>query len=171
MTVPSTLKPAIVMLRRIFPVVLFTAACAGNPAPETEPNIPVQPMANVKIAPADQSVAPGDCTEAMRRAVAKPDLAVDRIPSPVVAKPAALQRPPRTALNKDGSADVKVDVLIDTLGKADMKTFKVITASHKWLADNVRSVLPKWTFSPAELAGCKVPRTYHFMASAPPRKR
>lgn len=159
------------MLRRVFPLVLLTAACAGNPAPETEPNIPIQPMANVKIAPADQGVAPGDCAEAMRRAAAKPDLAVDRIPTPIVAKPAALQRPPRTALNRDGSAEVKVDVLIDTLGKADMKTFTVVKASNKWLVTNVRSVLPRWTFSPAELAGCKVPRIYHFMASAPPRKR
>lgn len=159
------------MLRRVFPLVILAAACAGNPAPETEPNIPIQPMANVKIAPADQPVAPGDCAEAMRRAVAKPDLAVDRIPTPVVAKPAALQRPPRTALNRDGSAEVKVDVLIDTLGKADMKTFTVVTASNKWLVSNVKSVLPRWRFSPAELAGCKVPRIYHFMASAPPRKR
>jgi hypothetical protein len=171
MIVPPTLQLAYVMPRRIFPVIALTAACAGNPAPETEPNIPIQPMSSVKIAPADQPVAPGDCAEAMRRAAAQPDLAVDRIPSPIVAKPAALQRPPRAALNRDGSAEVKVDVLIDTLGKADMKTFKVLTASNKWLAENVKSVLPKWTFSPAQLAGCKVPRVYHFMASAPPRKR
>ena len=111
----------------------------------------------------------GRLAEAMRRAIAKPDLTVDRLPAPVVAKPAALQRPPRSALNKDGSATINVDVLIDTLGKADMKTFKVVKSSSKWLTENVRSVLPKWRFSPAELAGCKVPRVYHFMASAPPR--
>jgi hypothetical protein len=146
----------------------LAAACA-RPSPDPEPEIAMEPAKNVRIAPADQPVAPGDCAEAMRRARAKPDLAVDRIPSPLIAKPAALQKPPRTALNKDGSAEIKVDVLVDTLGKADLKTFTVVKSSNKWLTDNVKSVIGKWTFSPAELAGCKVPRIYHFMASAPAR--
>jgi hypothetical protein len=146
-------------------------ACAGKPSPEPEPEIRVEPVKNVGIAPADQPVAPGDCAEALRRALAKPDLEVDRIPSPLVAKPAALQRPPRSALNRDGSAEIKVDVLIDTMGKADMRTFTVVKSSNKWLTNNVRGVLPKWTFAPAQLAGCKVPRIYHFMASAPARKK
>jgi hypothetical protein len=145
---------------------LFAGACAHNPPPEVAPDITAT-TAEVRIAPPDGPVAPGDCGEALRRALDKPDLAVDRIPSPVVAKPAALRRPPRSALRKDGSADVKVDVVIDTLGKADMSTFKVVSASSDWLAKNVKSVIGKWTFSPAELAGCKVPRLYHFMASAP----
>ena len=98
-------------------------------------------------------------------------LVVDRIPAPIVAKPPALQRPPRSALRKDGSADVKIDVVIDTLGRADMRTFKVVSASNAWLATNVKSVIGKWTFAPAELAGCKVPRTYHFMAAAPARQK
>ena len=107
------------------------------------------------------------------RAADKPDLEVDRIPSPITMKPAALQKVPPTALRKDGSAVVKVDVVIDTLGKADMKTFKVVSVSHPWFATNVRSVIGKWTFSPAELAGCKVPRVYHFMANtkAPAAKK
>ncbi|HXT18033.1 MAG TPA: hypothetical protein VN706_20550 [Gemmatimonadaceae bacterium] len=154
-------------------VTAITVAACAKSAPETEPapDIVVQPATNVRVAPGDEPVAPGDCVEAVRRAVAKPDLAVDRIPAPVLAKPAALQRPPRTALRKDGSADVKVDVLIDTLGKADMSTFKVVTTSSKWLADNVKGVIGKWKFEPAQLAGCKVPRVYHFMASAPARKK
>ena len=85
-----------------------------------------EPVSNVRIAPADQPVAAGDCAEALRRAAAKPDLAVDRIPSPVVAKPPALQKLAKKALRADGSADVKVDILIDTLGKADMKTFTMV---------------------------------------------
>jgi hypothetical protein len=159
------------MLRYSIALIALVVACAKAPNPETAPTIAVAPQP-VRVAPADpadQPVAPGDCDEALRRAVAKPDLTVDRLPSPVLAKPAALQRPPRSALNKDGSATINVDVLIDTLGKADMKTFKVVKSSSKWLTENVRSVLPKWRFSPAELAGCKVPRVYHFMASAPPR--
>ncbi|MDB4907660.1 MAG: hypothetical protein JWO05_2444 [Gemmatimonadetes bacterium] len=141
------------------------AACAAKPEPELAPAVE-----NVRVAPADKPVAFGDCVEARRRAAEKPDLVVDSIPRPLVQKPAPLQKVPRTAWRKDGSAEVKVDVLIDTLGKADMKTFTVITASNPWFATNVRGVIGKWTFKPAELAGCKVPRTYHFMASAPARR-
>ena len=158
------------MLRRLAPAAILLAACAKPPAPEPAPDIEMQ-TTSVRVAPPDQPVAPGDCAEAMRRALEKPDLAVDRIPSPVITKPGALQRPPRKALRKDGSADVKIDVLIDTLGKADMSTFKIVTTSSPWLAANVKGVIGKWKFEPAQLAGCKVPRIYHFMASAPPRKK
>lgn len=156
-------------LNALIAVIALAAACAKTP-PQTDAEIAIHPPQNVRIAPAEQPVAPGDCAEAVRRAVAKPDLTVDRLPSPVVAKPAALQRPPKSALNKDGSAVINVDVLVDTLGRADMKTFTVVKSSSKWLSDNVKGVLPKWTFAPAQLAGCKVPRVYHFMASAPARK-
>ena len=162
------------MTRRSRPLALaslaaLAAACSQPPATNAAPEVIPEPVASVRVAPSEQPVAPGDCAEALRRAVAKPDLAVDRIPAPIVAKPAALQKPPRNALRKDGSADVKVDVLIDTLGKPNMKTFTVVSTSSPWLASNVKSVIAKWTFSPAELAGCKVPRVYHFMASAPAR--
>jgi hypothetical protein len=66
---------------------------------------------------------------------------------------------------------VKIDIVVDTLGKAVMKTFTVVATSHPWLATNVKSVIGKWTFSPAQLAGCKVPRVYHFYAAAPPRTK
>ncbi|HEY4218967.1 MAG TPA: hypothetical protein VGM67_17620 [Gemmatimonadaceae bacterium] len=166
------------MLRRFIPLVslaLIVAACAKPPAPETAPDVtPVfipDTLVGARVAPDEVPVAPGDCAEAMRRALAKPDLNVDKIPSLVVAKPAPLQKAPRTAFRKDGSADLKADVLIDTLGKPVMKTFTVVLASNTWLATNLKSVLPKWKFSPAELAGCKVPRTFHFMASVPARKK
>ena len=31
--------------------------------------------------------------------------------------------------------------------------------------------IPKWKYSPAELAGCKVARVYHFSATAPAAKK
>jgi hypothetical protein len=161
---------SLLMLRRLIPAALLAgAACSSNPAPNADPEIVPEPVVGVRIAPAEQPVAAGDCAEALRRAAAKPDLVVDRIPSPVVTKPAPLQKLPKGALRKDGSADVKIDVLIDTLGKADMSTFKVVTASSPLLVTNVKGVIGKWKFEPAELAGCKVPRVYHFMASAPAR--
>ena len=150
-------------LAYILAVVALTACASGGSSVEEE----TKP---VRIA-SGGGVRPGDCPEAMRRALAKPDLDVDRIPSPVAMSPKPLQKVPATALRKDGSAEIKVDVIIDTLGRADMKTFKVVSASHPWFANNVKSVIGKWKFAPAELAGCKVPRVYHFMASTPPRTK
>ena len=157
------------MIRRFIPYIVLATACARTPETDVTPEVTPETVTGARIAPSEQPVAPGDCAEALRRAAATPGLAVDRIPSPIVAKPAALQKVPRTALRKNGSADVKIDVLIDTLGRPDMKTFTVVAASHPWLVTNVKSVIAKWKFSPAELAGCRVPRVYHFMASAPGR--
>jgi hypothetical protein len=161
------------MIRRLVPLIAVVAAvaCSQRPSPEAAPEMAPEIESNVRIAPPEQPVAAGDCAEALRRAVAKPDLAVDRIPAPVVAKPPALQKLQRKALRPDGSAEVKVDVVIDTLGKADMRTFTLVAASSSLLVDNVKSVIGKWTFSPAELAGCKVPRVFHFMASTPARRK
>jgi len=159
----STFSPLSMKTAFLF-AIAFLAGCASGGSsiePETKP---VRVMSS-------SGVARGDCPEALRRALAKPDLDVDRIPAPVAMSPKPLQKVPASALRKDGSADVKVDVIVDTLGRADMKTFKVVSASHPWLASNVKSVIGKWKFTPAELAGCKVPRIYHFMASTPPRTK
>jgi outer membrane biosynthesis protein TonB len=133
-----------------------------------DPDLTPEPVVNARVAPASE-LKFGDCLEARRRAAARPDLDVDRLPSPKAMKPPALQKVPTSALRRDGSAEVKIDVLVDTLGRADMKSFKVVTASHPWLADNVKDVIGKWRFTPAQLAGCKVARVYRFMASAPPK--
>jgi outer membrane biosynthesis protein TonB len=140
-------------------------ACASSGSRSMES----KPVRIATMSSASDAIAPGDCAEARRRAAAKPDLTVDRIPAPVSMKPAPLRGYPAKALRKDGSAEVKVDVIVDTLGRANMKTFKVVASSHPWFANNVRGVIGKWRFTPAELAGCKVPRVYHFMASLPPR--
>lgn len=74
----------------------------------------------------------------------------------------------RSQVDKKGAV-VKADVVVDTLGRADMRTFKVIEASNPWFADNLKTVLPAWRFQPAELAGCKVRRLYKFSATAKPK--
>jgi hypothetical protein len=112
-------------------------------------------------------VSYGDCVEARRRAAADPALAVDRLPSPVRQKPVPLSPRPANVTahaNKNGAV-VKVRVIVDTLGRADMKTFKVDTASHPWFVENLKTVLPQWRFTPAVLAGCKVRRVYKFSAT------
>ena len=140
---------------------LVLTACAHSSA--TPDPVPEQ---GARIA---GPLAYGDCVEARRRAALQADLEVDRLPAPVAMKPAPFERMPESALRKNGSAEIKIDVLVDTLGRADMKTFKVVKVSNKWFTESVRGVIGKWTFTPALLAGCRVPRVYHFMSSVPRR--
>jgi hypothetical protein len=139
---------------------LLGAGCAQNPTPKSE--VEQQP----RIA---GPIKPGDCAEARRRASLEPDLDVDQIPAPIAMKPAPFRNPPSSVFRKDGSAEIKIDVLIDTLGKADLTTFKVVKVSNKWFTQSVRGVIGKWTFTPAMLAGCRVPRIYHFMSAVASR--
>ena len=143
----------------ILSAIVLSSGCAHN-TPADEPATAVRVAGPLKQ---------GDCVEALRRASLEPDLTVDRLPAPTAMKPAPFRDMPYSALRKDGSAEIKIDVVIDTLGRVDMKTFKVVKVSNKWFVANARSFLPKWRFSPAELAGCKVPRVYHLMASFPAR--
>ena len=140
--------------------VVIAAGCSQNPSPT--PDVVQQ----ARIA---GPIKPGDCVEARRRASLEPDLDVDQIPAPVAMKPTPFRNPPPTVFRKDGSAEIRIDVLIDTLGKADLASFKVVKVSNKWFTQSVRGVIGKWTFTPAMLAGCKVPRIYHFMSTVAPR--
>ena len=135
----------------------LSAACAGNPErdPEMVPEIPV------RIAPPRGAVQAGDCPEALRRARAKPDLEVDRLATPRANLGGALQdRAMPAAVRRAKYNDVRVTVLIDTLGKPVMNTFAIVTTTHAWLATKFKSSIAKWTFEPAQLAGCKVPRLW-----------
>jgi hypothetical protein len=149
---------------RLLPAaLLLAAACASstNGEPASRP---------VRLAGMVRPLTHGDCPEARRLAAEKPDLDVDRIPAPVAMKPAVLRQVPPGVIGKDGAV-IKADVIIDTLGRADMKTFKIVKSSHPWLAAHVKAAIAKWTFTPAELAGCKVARVYHFSATAPVAKK
>jgi hypothetical protein len=127
-------------------------------------------ISNAKAAAAT-GVNYGDCVEARKRAAAKPDLDVDRLPAPIAQKPAPFARMPASVRNEIArkGAVVKLDVMVDTLGRADMKTFTVVQSTHPWLTSSMKSTLPRWKFTPAELAGCKVPRVYKFSATSKPR--
>ena len=143
-------------------VLLFAAiGCHRDPGLE---------IANAKPAAAT-GVSFGDCAEARKRAAAKPDLDVDRLPTPVTQKPAPFARMPadvRSEIARKGAV-VKLDVVVDTLGRADMKTFTVLESSNAWLTSSMKSTLPRWKFVPAQLAGCKVRRVYKFSATSRPR--
>lgn len=140
-------------------VLALAMACARNPDPDTEPDM--VPEAPVRIAPPVGAVKPGDCPEAMRRALAKPDLEVDRLATPRASVPSAVTgKAMPAAVRRAKYNEVRVTVLIDTLGKANMSTFKVIKSTHPWLASSMKTAVAKWSFEPAQLAGCKVPRVW-----------
>jgi outer membrane biosynthesis protein TonB len=139
-------------------VVGLAAACA--------PKQPTTRNATVLAPPADS------CVIARENAALDPRLEVEKVPTPVAMTPPPIRTPvPRTALRRDGSSSLKVEVLVDTLGKPDMTTFNVIESTSAWLTTGARSAIARWTFTPAELNGCKVARYYQFVASSPPRRR
>jgi hypothetical protein len=129
-------------------------------------------------APADASVKPArmatpdpvvTCNEWVRRAIADPELAVERVPAPMAFDPAPIpKRLPRGVVGKDGRAEVHIRVLVDTLGAADMKTFMVVKSTHPTLTKSVRAAVAKWKFTPAEVSGCKVPRNFNGQWAAVP---
>jgi hypothetical protein len=142
-------------------LVLAAGACASNPDPEL---VPDQPVRN---APPLSAVKQGDCPEALRRAAARVDLPVDRLPTPraLVPAPLPVKSMPEAVRTAKYNA-VKITVLVDTLGRADMHTFAVVRSTHPWLASSVKSAVAKWKFEPAELAGCKVPRQFEWGAAS-----
>jgi hypothetical protein len=142
---------------------VLALGCASGPAPSPAP----------PPAPAASAVPEGSdlCYLVVREAVAKPDLDVDRVPTPVKLDPPPFKPPyPRGVLGKGGTMDIAIEVMVDTLGKADMSTFKVVKTSHPWFATRLKAAVSKWTFEPAVKAGCKVPRVYKLGISAPPKK-
>lgn len=113
----------------------------------------------------------GDCAEARRQAAAKADLDVDRLPTPVRYEPPPIPRLksyPRGVFGSDTS-EVRIQVLVDTLGRPDMRTFTVVKSTHPWLSKTIRHSVERWRFRPAELVGCKVPRLFKFAVVSPPR--
>ncbi len=111
------------------------------------------------------------CVLAREDAALDPRLDVEKVPAPIEMKPAPIRTPvPRSALRRDGSSVIRVEVLVDTLGKPDMSTFTVLESSNAWFTTGVRNAIAKWTFTPAERDGCKVARYYRFSASSPPRR-
>jgi periplasmic protein TonB len=51
---------------------------------------------------------------------------------------------------------VLAQFVVDTSGRADMKTFKVLETSHELFAQAVKTALPRYRFFPAEIGGKKV---------------
>jgi hypothetical protein len=142
----------------IFAAVSLAACSKSNPDTQPEPEMVSARVATNLEAP----IARGDCKEATKRAQANPDLDVEKVAAPVKMSlaPIGTRQMPKGVADRNGWYSVKFHVLVDATGKPDMKTFAVDTTSHAWLATNVKSAVAKWTFTPAEVAGCKIPRNY-----------
>jgi hypothetical protein len=56
---------------------------------------------------------------------------------------------------------VLVQFVVDTIGRADTTTYRVIKASHTEFAQAVRTALPGFRFTPAQLHGRKVRQMVH----------
>lgn len=154
-----SLKPLIAPLVLVA-AAITVAACASKTAEPTTRNAQV-------LAPPTDS-----CVLAREDAALNPRLEVERVPTPVRMQPPPIRTPvPRSALRRDGSSSLKVEVLVDTLGKPDMSTFTVIESTSAWLTTGARNAIAQWTFEPALRNGCKVPRFYQFAATSPPRRR
>jgi len=138
----------------------LTAACAPSAA------APAATDARLLAPPKDS------CQIAREDAAADPRLDVERVPTPVKMDPPPIRRPvPRNVLRRDGSAVIRVEVMVDTLGRPDMTTFAVLESSNVWFTNGAKAAIAKWTFEPALRNGCKVPRFYLFSATSPARPR
>ncbi len=58
------------------------------------------------------------------------------------------------AMNIEGT--VLAEFVIDTLGRADLESFKVLKSTHEAFSKEVRAALARWRFRPAEIGGRKV---------------
>ena len=111
--------------------------------------------------------APRTCAEWVKEAKSKPELDVEQVPEPVAYDPAPIpRRLPPGVVGPDGRAEVRIKVLVDTLGRANMKTFKVVRSTHPVLTQHVRDAVSQWKFRPAKVGGCKVPRVFNWAAVA-----
>jgi hypothetical protein len=143
----------------VFAAAIAIAACA-NPARRPAP-----------VPPANSDM----CYLVSAEVAKHPSMDVDRAPAVVKYDPKPLLRPkggyPRGVIRSDGTTKVKVSVVVDTTGKADMATFTVVETTHPWLATNLKGLIPKWTFTPAEKSGCHVAGLWVFTAAPGAAKR
>ena len=66
-------------------------------------------------------------------------------------------RYPETMRSQRISGEVLVQFVVDTTGRADLRTFKILRSTHPDFAWAVRLILGRYRFLPAETEGRKVP--------------
>jgi len=138
---------------------------AGSAACASAPKDP--PVTNAQLlAPPKDS-----CVTAREDAAADPRLDVERVPTPKAMVPPPIKTPvPRTVLRASRGTEIRAEVLVDTLGRPDMATFKMLATPNAWYTTNLKAAMAQWSFEPALRNGCKVPRFYQFMVDLRPRR-
>lgn len=79
--------------------------------------------------------------------VEKPALARDGNPAP---------RYPSMLESSRVAGEVVAQFVVDTTGKADMATFRILQSNNELFSAALESVIPRWRFLPAEAGGRKV---------------
>lgn len=67
-------------------------------------------------------------------------------------------RPTARRAAKAADEDALVQFVVDTLGRPDGTSFKVLVARDRSLVAEARDALPRWRFRPATRGGCLVPQ-------------
>jgi TonB family protein len=72
-------------------------------------------------------------------------------------KPPIVRARYHEALGADGiEGDVVAEWVVDTLGRGELSSFRVVSSSHRYFSDAVREALPRMRFLPAERGGKRV---------------
>jgi TonB family protein len=132
------------------PLVLVVAACYHETPVDTAPASQLMEPARdgYVAAPADS------CQRAQQRAESAPVFKVMREPAPYRTN----EKPPFPLRERVGGyQQVTVQFLVAPTGRVDMANVKVISSSGPRFEESVRTVMPGWRFTPAELVpGCRV---------------
>jgi TonB family protein len=101
----------------------------------------------VSAPPADSSGGDGEFDEPYRW------LDVDRVARPI--EEARIEYPPMLRRQRvEGEA--VAEFVVDTLGRVDPKSLRIVSATHALFANAARAALPRARYAPAELEGRKV---------------
>ena len=95
-----------------------------------------------------------------------------KVEKPVVPLVAVAPDYPGAAASQGLGGRVVAEYVVDTTGRVDTTTFRVIESSHELFTAAVRQVLPRMRFTPAEVGGRKVKQLvrqpFDFNAPTPP---
>jgi len=85
------------------------------------------------------------------------DFQVDR-PAELIPDSTVSPRPFHARPGQGEAERVVVQFVVDTMGRPDSASFRVLLNSDQALADAGRRVMQRWRYTPALLARCKVPQ-------------
>lgn len=79
-------------------------------------------------------------------------------PAAFIADTTVSPRPVTVRSPRDAPRGTLVSFVVDTLGRPDSTTYRVIRDVEPGLAEEGRAVVGKWRYHPARVSGCVVPQ-------------